>query len=125
MGTSQKSKPYTVTKEDIREWWYEFNHKFFNDELEEPLFRIRECRAHIGMYNIWQKPHDGHLEGIDIINTYNQTKKQYQCVLLHEMIHQWQYFLERNKNSNSGMCELQITPFVAKKDVRCTNKSKL
>ena len=71
-----------LTVSNISKWFDEFNARYFKSVLIKPSFRITKHKTYLGRY--WYRRS---FNRIDISVYYKREEKNYQCTLLHEMIH--------------------------------------
>lgn len=80
-----------VSIEWIKNWFLRFNADYFGGQLPLPRLRLSQSRTRMGSMSCKRKYHLGkyHLTDftIHMSNYYDLTERQFQNVLLHEMIH--------------------------------------
>ncbi len=68
-----------------------FNHRYFDDLLPVPRFRVGRSRTRLGSLSFKRNARTGQMMAdtlaLHLSNYYDQTEQQFQSVLLHEMIH--------------------------------------
>ena len=82
-----------MTAEQLRTWFREFNRLYFGDNLPEPRFVVNNARTRLGQYScqrvrrgwLWGTKTVGHT--IKVSDYYDVPEREFQNVLLHEMIH--------------------------------------
>jgi len=83
-----------VTKEWMEKWFTEFNHDYFDDRLSLPRLVLSKSRTRLGSMACKRKVQMFHSHlcdyAIHLSNYYDLSERQFQNVLLHEMIH---YFI--------------------------------
>ena len=80
-----------MNEDTLKAWFTQFNRDYFNDELPEPRLLLSHSRTHLGSMSYkrrisWRgmKPCD---YTIRISTFYNCGEREWQNILLHEMIH--------------------------------------
>lgn len=80
-----------VTLEWMAHWFARFNDDYFDGALPLPRFAVSKSRTRLGSMSCKRRIHLFRTECYDyairLSNYYDQTERQYQHVLLHEMIH--------------------------------------
>lgn len=98
----------TLTTLLLSEWFAKFNHLYFCDTLPTPSFRLSKARTRFGYMkcvtsrkNWFSKPQ--RTFSIYISTYYDCSERDYQTVLLHEMIHYLICFLRLEDTSPHGV----------------------
>ena len=98
----------TLTTLLLSEWFAKFNHLYFCDTLPTPLFRLSKARTRFGYMKCvtsrkswFSKPQRTFT--IYISTYYDCSERDYQTVLLHEMIHYLICFLRLEDTSPHGV----------------------
>ena len=98
----------TLTTLLLSEWFAKFNHLYFDDTLPTPLFRLSKARTRFGYMKCvtsrkswFSKPQRTFT--IYISTYYDCSERDYQTVLLHEMIHYLICFLRLEDTSPHGV----------------------
>lgn len=73
-----------ITTSLLRIWHNELNNNFFHGELSTPSFQLTNNVNQLGQFR-------GRYNLIKITTHYNITDSQYREILIHEMVHQWQW----------------------------------
>lgn len=85
----------------LEKWFHAFNHSYFEDILPLPRLQVSSSRTQLGSMSCKRKLTWRGITTCDYVirisNYYVQTERQYQNVLLHEMIH---YYI-----SYKGICD--------------------
>lgn len=82
-----------LTCKEVREQWHEYNKWIFQSKLQPTKFYITSYIDGTEEGWIWQRGHRKRVSGIGLNCAYlNSTK--WKEVLLHEMVHQWQWEVE-------------------------------
>lgn len=75
----------------MKTWFDKFNHDYFRGGLPLPRFGLSKSRTRLGSMGCKRRIRMGKSEfydySIHLSNYYDQTERQYQNVMLHEMIH--------------------------------------
>jgi hypothetical protein len=81
-----------VTVAWMQEWFERFNHDYFGGGLPLPRLALSMSRTRLGFMACKRRVRKGRTEyydySIHISNYYDRSERQYQNVLLHEMIHE-------------------------------------
>ncbi len=92
-----------LSLQNLYQWFIQFNHDYFSNELPCPQLFISHSRTRLGSMNckVLQTPNGVYRSNysIRISDFYEQTDKEYQTTLLHEMIH---YYIAYNKLQDSS-----------------------
>lgn len=82
----------TLTTDMLGQWFGMFNRQYFESTLPRPVFRLSKARTRLGTMQCVKRP-GGLLSKpvrtftISVSTYYKSTERDYQTVLLHEMIH--------------------------------------
>ncbi len=98
--------PFTLTVELLKEWFARFNNIYFGGEMPMPRLGLSKARTRLGTMSFsWRRTLLGVKKtGFTIrISTYYEcTEREYQTVLLHEMIHYYIVFKNLRDTSAHG-----------------------
>lgn len=98
-----------MTAQQLREWFLEFNSKYFGGELPEPRFVVNHAKRMMGQFSC-RRVRKGLFGGyetvgytIKISEFYQMEEHDYQSTLLHEMIHYYIIFKKLRDTSAHGV----------------------
>ncbi len=98
--------PFTLTAELLKEWFALFNNCYFGSELPMPRLALSKARTRLGTMSFsWRRTLLGVKKtGFTIrISTYYEcSEREFQTVLLHEMIHYYIVFKNLRDTSAHG-----------------------
>lgn len=88
-------------------WFDQFNHDYFGEELPRPRFVLSRSKTRLGSMACKKLIRKGRMEYFDysihMSNYYEQTERQFQNVLLHEMIHYFIAYMGKKDTSPHGV----------------------
>ena len=104
--------PFTLTVELLKEWFTRFNTSYFGGEMPVPRLALSKARTRLGTMSFsWRRTLLGIKKtGFTIrVSTYYEcTEREYQTVLLHEMIHYYIVYKNLRDTSAHGKVFLSI-----------------
>jgi hypothetical protein len=96
-----------VTKEWMERWFAQFNHDYFGDALPLPRLALSKSRTRLGSMSCKRQVRLFHSRlsdyAIHLSNYYDLSERQFQNVLLHEMIHYSIAYNGRKDSSPHGV----------------------
>jgi hypothetical protein len=97
-----------LTAQILRDWFGQFNARYFGNELPEPRFIVNKARHLLGQFSC-KKVRQGLFKGyktvgytIKVSEYYDQSAHEYQSTLLHEMIHYYITYARAKDTSAHG-----------------------
>ena len=91
----------------MEEWFQKFNHDYFSGKLPLPRLALSMSRTRLGSMACKRRVRKGRKEyydySIHISNYYDRSERQYQNVLLHEMIHEYIAYSRQKDTSAHGV----------------------
>ncbi len=97
-----------LTAQKLREWFGQFNTRYFGGELPEPRFMVNKARRLMGQFSC-RRVRKGLFRGyetvgytIKISEYYDLSEHEYQSTLLHEMIHYYIMYKHAKDSSAHG-----------------------
>lgn len=97
-----------LTAQILRDWFGQFNIRYFGGELPEPRFVVNKAKRLLGQFSC-RRVRKGFFRGyetvgytIKISEYYDLSEHEYQSTLLHEMIHYYIMFTRAKDSSAHG-----------------------
>lgn len=84
----QTNLPSIIT---LQKWYAEFNVMIFNNELPFVTIDYSRSKTRMGSVTYYWRPSYKRFKKLSISNVYKFTENEYKHILLHEMIHIWQF----------------------------------
>ena len=98
-----------LTAQILRDWFGQFNARYFGNELPEPRFVVNKARRMLGQFSC-KKVRQGLFRGyktvgytIKVSEYYDLSEHEYQSTLLHEMIHYYIAYAREKDTSAHGV----------------------
>lgn len=98
-----------LTAQILRDWFGQFNARYFGNELPEPRFIVNKARRMLGQFSC-KRVRQGLFKGykpvgytIKVSEFYDLSAHEYQSTLLHEMIHYYITYTRAKDTSAHGV----------------------
>lgn len=98
-----------LTAQILRDWFGQFNVRYFGNELPEPRLVVNKARRMLGQFS-YKKVRQGLFRGYKIVGYtikvseyYDLSEHEYQSTLLHEMIHYYIAYAREKDTSAHGV----------------------
>ncbi|WP_288293074.1 SprT-like domain-containing protein [uncultured Porphyromonas sp.] len=99
-------QPFEINFKWIKYWFDKFNHQYFQGSLPQPGFTISPTRRQMGGFSYAAEKRGSTTiyteQRIQLTNFYKLTEREYQNILLHEMVHYYIHFHQIKDTSAHG-----------------------